>query len=112
MLPKFWEPQAKEEKVQLVILLNSSHEYQKVIDLFGDAKNSIRTEKVERIQNPRLYKLYVSKKESMGKEANEKQLFHGTKSENVSSINTNNFNRRFSGINGKEFSCLNRNFFL
>lgn len=101
VLPKFWELQAKEENVKLVTLLGSSHEYQKVIDLFGDANESIRIEKVERIQNPRLYKLYLSKKESMGMEANEKQLFHGTKSENVSSINTNNFNRRFFGINGK-----------
>ena len=112
MLPKFWEPQGKEEKVQLVTLLSSSREYQQVIDLFGNANKFLRIEKVQRIQNPRLYKLYLSKKESMGMEANEKQLFHGTKSENVSSINTNNFNRRFSGINGKEFSCLNLNFFL
>ena len=107
MLPKFWEPQEKDEDVQLVRLLSSSHEYQKIINLLGDANKTIRIEKIERIQNPRLFKMYLSKKESMGIEANEKELFHGTKSENISSINTNNFNRRFSGINGKGFSCLN-----
>jgi hypothetical protein len=85
-------------------LSSSSIEYQKVINLFGSAIDSVIVQKIERIQNPRLYKMYISKKESMGMEANEKQLFHGTKSENVSSINTNNFNRRFSGINGKNNS--------
>ena len=99
MLPKFWEPQ--DEMVRLVPLLSSSQEYQKVINHFGGENESVKIEKVERIQNPRVYKLYLSKKESMGMEANEMQLFHGTKSENVSSINTNNFNRRFFGINGK-----------
>ncbi|XP_028416346.1 protein mono-ADP-ribosyltransferase PARP11-like [Dendronephthya gigantea] len=98
-IPIIWEPQTK--TVHLVELSTSSNEYQEIIDLIGPEEISI--ECIERIQNPRLYKMYLSKKESMGTEANEKQLFHGTKSENVSSINTNNFNRRFSGINGTRY---------
>ena len=104
VLPRSWKPQPLDEDVHLVALSSSSIEYQKVINLFGSAIDSVIVQKIERIQNPRLYKMYISKKESMGMEANEKQLFHGTKSENVSSINTNNFNRRFSGINGKNNS--------
>ena len=45
--------------------------------------------------------MYVCKRESMGADANERQLFHGTTAESISSINTNNFNRRFCGKNGK-----------
>ncbi|CAB4022007.1 poly [ADP-ribose] polymerase 14-like [Paramuricea clavata] len=103
VLPIYWEPQPKDENVHLVALPTSSNEYQKIIDLFGPANDLIIVEKIQRIQNPRLCKMYLCKKESMGMEANEKQLFHGTKSENISSINTNNFNRRFSGINGTRF---------
>ena len=95
-----WEPQTKD--VLLVDLSRTSNEYQQIIDLLGSAKNSVTVECIERIQNPRLYKMYLGKKESMGTEANEMQLFHGTKSESVSSINSNNFNRGFSGVNGKK----------
>jgi hypothetical protein len=88
----------------------SSNEYQTVINLFGRANDLAIVQKIERIQNPRLYKMYLSKKDSMGMEANEKQLLHGTKSENISSINTNNFNRGFSGMNG--MYSLVQNLFL
>jgi RNA processing factor Prp31 len=100
-LPKSWEPHHTDE-VRKVALLSSSTEYQKVIDLFDNNCNSVKVEKIERIQNPGLYKIYVCKRESMGADANERQLFHGTAEQNISSINTNNFNRRFSGINGEK----------
>ena len=96
-IPMICEAQTKD--VHLAELSTSSNEYQHVIDIIGPAKISV--ECIQRIQNPRLYKMYLCKKESMGTEANEMQLFHGTKSESVSSINTNNFNRGFSGVNGK-----------
>ena len=86
----------------MVSLSPSSNEYQKIIDLFGPANDLVVIQKIERIQNLRLYRMYASKKKSMGTEANEMQLFHGTKSENVASISTNNFNRGFSGINGEK----------
>ena len=101
-LPRFWEPHVSDE-VRTVALPSSSIEYQKVVNLLGSINDVVIVEKIERIQNPRLYKMYVCKRESMGSEANEKQLFHGTKAGNISSINTNNFNRRFSGINGTKF---------
>ena len=87
--------------MHLVTLSRSSNEYQKIIELFGAANDIAVVQKIERIQNPRLYKMYFTKKQLMGLEANEKQLFHGTKSENLASINTNNFNRSLSGVNGK-----------
>ena len=57
--------------------------------------------KIERVQNPRLYKAFLVKKQSMDGGENEKQLFHGTKSDSIVSINTNNFSRSFAGTNGK-----------
>ena len=103
VLPRFWEPHLSDE-IRVVSLPSSSIEYQKVNDVFiKGISDLVIVEKIERIQNPGLYKMYLCKRESMGADANERQLFHGTAAESISSINTNNFNRGFSGIHGKRY---------
>ena len=59
---------------------------------------------IERIQNPYLYRLYMTKKAEMDARnpgvQNEKRLWHGTASNNVQNINTRNFNRSYGGVHG------------
>jgi len=59
---------------------------------------------IERIQNPYLYLLYMTNKAQMDARnpggQNEKQLWHGTASNNVQNINSRNFNRSYGGVHG------------
>ena len=83
-------------------LQSSSKEFKEILQLFN--KNNYKScgvTKIERIQNPALYRAYTLKKQSMVGEPNEKRLFHGTSAKNIDDINTNNFNRIFAGDNSK-----------
>ena len=59
---------------------------------------------IQRVQNPSMYRSYVTKKQSMdeknGIHKNERRLFHGTGFHNVKNINAHGFNRSFCGRNG------------
>ena len=117
-LPLNWYVQPKnssgtEKDVYLVELdpTNNPIEYNKIAE--GIRKTaSITITKIERVQNPGLYKAYVVKKEQMEQKngANEKLLFHGTAQESCSSISTFGFNRSYCGKNGK--SSINQNLYL
>ena len=106
-LPLNWcvqpkESSGNEKEVYLVELDATSNEYNKVAE--GIRKTaSISITKIERVQNPGLYKAYVVKKEQMEQKngANEKLLFHGTAQGSCSSISTFGFNRSYCGKNGK-----------
>ena len=106
-LPLNWCVQTKEssgneKEVYLVELDATSNEYNKVAE--GIRKPaSISITKIERVQNPGLYKAYVVKKDQMEQKngANEKLLFHGTAQGSCSSISTFGFNRSYCGKNGK-----------
>ena len=90
--------------VHLVTLLSSSSEYKDILTHFknGFAVGSPpKVTKIERIQNPEMFKLYLAKKKSMEGRENEMRLFHGTHVKNTVAINGNNFNRSYSGINGR-----------
>lgn len=60
---------------------------------------------MERIQNPHLYRLYMTKKTEMDVRnpggQNEMRLWHGTDINNVQNINSRNFNRSYGGVHGK-----------
>ena len=61
--------------------------------------------KIERIQNPALYRQYAAKKKQLESYKpkgvrNERWLFHGSKQSDVSKINKTNFNRWYHGQNG------------
>ena len=89
----------------MVLLVNvqpSSDEYKEILQLFNKNNNyACAVTKIERIQNPALYRAYIVKKHSMVDEVNEKRLFHGTNARNIDAINANNFNRSFAGDRGK-----------
>ena len=66
---------------------------------------------IERIQNPYLYLMYMTKKAEMDARnpgvQNEKRLWHGTASNNVQNINNRNFNRSYGGVHGASCYRLN-----
>ncbi|XP_006822617.2 protein mono-ADP-ribosyltransferase PARP14-like [Saccoglossus kowalevskii] len=66
--------------------------------------------KIERIQNPRLYRQYVILKQTMDAKNkqgtnNERVLYHGTSSASVGKINTGGFNRSFAGKNATYYGA-------
>ena len=77
-------------------------EYNRVADEIQKTA-SINITKIERVQNPGLYRAYMVKKDQMEQKnsANEKFLFHGTAQGSCSSINKFGFNRSYCGKNGK-----------
>ena len=87
--------------VHRVKLRPQSSEFKSVVQMFTKTVNSEAVKKVERIQNPQLYKEYQLRKQKIDKDNggnNERQLFHGTTSNCVKKINSQGFNRNFSGL--------------
>ena len=108
-LPDGWSIQpkdssGKEKDVHLVQLCPSKNavEFNRVADEVKKTA-SITISKIERVQNPGLYRSYVVKKDQMDKKngSNEKFLFHGTGKSSCSTINSYGFNRSYSGKNGE-----------
>ena len=108
-LPTNWEPMPRNQAgndvtVHTVKLSPASVEYQDVTFKIHQAGWSATIASIERIQNPHLYQAYQLRKVKMDKDNggnNERQLFHGTNPESVTNINSQGFNRSFSGLNGK-----------
>ena len=97
-MPK--EANGNEITVHTVKLQSQSSEFQGVVQMFTKTMNSVTVKRVERIQNPLLYQAYQLRKQKMDKDNggnNELQLFHGTAYNNVKKINSQGFNRNFSG---------------
>lgn len=122
-LPGHWTPMPRQRNgnevtVHPVRLAPHSSEFQSVARKFQKTAGSVAIKSVERIQNPLLYQAYQLRKQKMDKDNrgnNERQLFHGTASGNVKKINSQGFNRNFSGLaHGKSrmkneidfYSCL------
>ncbi|XP_068729497.1 protein mono-ADP-ribosyltransferase PARP14-like [Montipora capricornis] len=110
-LPDGWSIQpkdssGKEKDVHLVQICPSKNaaEFNRVADQVKKTA-SITISKIERVQNPGLYRSYVVKKDQMDKKngSNEKFLFHGTGKSSCSTINSYGFNRSYSGKNGTAF---------
>ncbi|NWU67962.1 PAR12 polymerase, partial [Pterocles burchelli] len=88
-----------------VEISNKTPEYDKIKQLFLQTMKSYSVSKIQRIQNPSLWKVFQWQKEQMkrengGKEVKEKLLFHGTSSSHVEAICTHNFDWRICGSNG------------
>ena len=104
-----------EAKVHCAQLQPNSQEFMDVSAKFtSTSAGQIHTNnivRIERIQNPQLYKSYSAKKESMERTVgqaniNELELFHGTNSNSVAEINENGFNRSLAGAHGKVLGHL------
>ena len=96
--------------VHTVTLNAGSSEYQNVARKFQSTAGGVQIQKIERLQNPHLYKQYMVRKQKMDKDNggnNERQLFHGTDAKNIRAINTQGFNRSFTGLaHGKLYKGL------
>ena len=96
-----------EIRVHLVEISPGTKEYNHVKDsFFKSITGSINIVKIQRVQNPGLYRQYVAKKKAVEKHNPhghqiERLLFHGTDTETCKKINDQGFNRSFAGKNGK-----------
>nr|XP_020635228.1 poly [ADP-ribose] polymerase 14-like isoform X1 [Pogona vitticeps] len=101
-LPPNWEDM-KGSHVKVVLLQPTTQEYQHVETAFRTRCPTQRIEKIERVQNPYLWRLYQVKKKELDKKNghtnNEKLLFHGTPGSSLSQINHTGFNRSYAGKN-------------
>ncbi|NWT07825.1 PAR14 polymerase, partial [Vireo altiloquus] len=106
MLPPTWDPM-ENEQLKIVELKPNSREYKDVQDRFLRTCQFFKIEKIERVQNPYLWKTYQIKKCEMdkknGNKKNEKLLFHGTSKESLTLINKSGFNRSYAGKHAAKF---------
>jgi poly [ADP-ribose] polymerase 10/14/15 len=105
-LPNDWANMTPGQTHLLVNLPATSPEYTTVKNsLYATANNMIQNViKIERIQNPFLYRQYMAKKGEMDQTypgtPYEMRLWHGTDGPTVPNINKNNFNRSYGGKHG------------
>ena len=105
-MPGCWMPMPRQRNgnevtVHTVRLAPHSSEFQSVVQEFQKTAGAVAITSIERIQNPLLYQAYQLRKQKIDKDNggnNERQLFHGTASGNVKKINSQGFNRNFSGV--------------
>ncbi|XP_061022997.1 protein mono-ADP-ribosyltransferase PARP14 isoform X2 [Dama dama] len=105
-LPPYWSDM-KQQKVCVVELQPDHPEYKTVASKFHETCTQYIIEKIERIQNPELWKHYQTKKNNMdaknGQMTNEKLLFHGTDADSVALVNGKGFNRSYAGKNATAY---------
>ncbi|XP_038138809.1 protein mono-ADP-ribosyltransferase PARP14-like [Cyprinodon tularosa] len=101
-VPEFWEPMPAGQTCHSVPIQATSPEYAEVLNLFqATCKRAVT--KIERIQNPAMWKSLQIRKHDMevrnNHQNNEKRLFHGTCETTVPIINAQGFNRSYAGKN-------------
>ncbi|XP_047479112.1 protein mono-ADP-ribosyltransferase PARP11-like [Penaeus chinensis] len=102
-LPSTWEPMQSQERVRLVELSPTSSEYQSVLSLLNGQIQQARIQKIQRIQNPYLWRAFQNKIREMASvygdlnKANIRHVFHGTGYNVVASICAENFDWRLHG---------------
>ncbi|XP_045041876.2 protein mono-ADP-ribosyltransferase PARP14 isoform X3 [Desmodus rotundus] len=105
-IPAHWS-HMMQRYVRLVELQPGHAEYDKVASAFNQTCSNFRIEKIERIQNPHLWKVYQTQKKNMdeknGHIKNEKLLFHGTDADSLPHVNKNGFNRSYAGKNATAY---------
>nr|QNN90025.1 CCCH-type zinc finger antiviral protein [Anas platyrhynchos] len=107
--PPHWDPfDLSDLKYKAVEISNTSSEYKEIKKQFEQTMKTYNIVRVQRIQNPSLWKVFQWKKEQMKKEAgkkevNERLLFHGTKDARLEDICINNFDWRTCGSNGANY---------
>ncbi|XP_027230317.2 protein mono-ADP-ribosyltransferase PARP12 [Penaeus vannamei] len=102
-LPSTWEPMQPQERVRLVDLSPTSSEYQAVLSLLKGQIQQANIQKIQRIQNPYLWRAFQNKIREMTtvygdiSKVNVRQIFHGTGYNVVASICAENFDWRLHG---------------
>ncbi|NXW01993.1 PAR12 polymerase, partial [Fregetta grallaria] len=108
-VPIHWDQSALPDLgYKAVEISNTTPEYNKIKQLFLQTMKSYNIVKIQRIQNPSLWKVFQWQKEQMkrengGKEVHERLLFHGTKTHFVEAICVHNFDWRICGRNGTNY---------
>ncbi|KAM5334735.1 protein mono-ADP-ribosyltransferase PARP14 [Glossophaga mutica] len=96
-----------QQNVRLVELPPGHAEYDRVANVFNQTCSNFKIEKIERIQNPHLWKVYQIQKKNMdeknGHIKNERLLFHGTDANSLPHVNKNGFNRNYAGKNAAAY---------
>ncbi|NXS09780.1 PAR12 polymerase, partial [Neodrepanis coruscans] len=107
--PSHWDQSALPDLGYKAVVISSvTSEYNTIKELFHQTMKNYSILKLQRIQNPSLWKVFQWQKEKMkrengGKEVQEKLLFHGTDVSYVEAICTRNFDWRLCGSNGTNY---------
>ncbi|NXL85343.1 PAR14 polymerase, partial [Alectura lathami] len=106
VLPATWDDMQNQQN-RVVALKPETKEYKQVEERFLKTCQLLKIEKIERVQNPYLWKSYQLKKQQMddknGSRNNEKLLFHGTNFNSLTLINNYGFNRSYAGVHAAQF---------
>ncbi|NXS27593.1 PAR12 polymerase, partial [Pomatostomus ruficeps] len=107
--PSHWDASALPDLgYKAVVISNVTSEYNGIKQLFHQTMKNYSILKIQRIQNPSLWKVFQWQKEKMkkengGKEVQEKLLFHGTDVISMKTVCTQNFDWRICGSNGTNY---------
>ncbi|NXI42654.1 PAR12 polymerase, partial [Galbula dea] len=107
--PVHWDKSALPELGYKAVEIGGiTSEYNRIKEMFHKTMQNYKVLKIERIQNPSLWKVFQWQKEQMrkengGKEVCEKLLFHGPKKSFVDFICLYNFDWRICGSNGTNY---------
>ncbi|KAG5833574.1 hypothetical protein ANANG_G00277340 [Anguilla anguilla] len=105
-LPKHWSAMAADQLCLMIPLQAGTQEHKEVLGLF-QATCPRQVSKIERVQNPCLWKNFQNLKQNMDQsnkhQNNERRLFHGTSQPTIDHINRNGFNRSYAGKNAAAY---------
>ncbi|KAM9851030.1 poly(ADP-ribose) polymerase family member 14-related sequence 1 [Aulostomus maculatus] len=105
-VPEHWDTMPVNTTSLRVDIKSGTTEHTEILNLF-QATCKLTVLKIERIQNPVLWKSLQIKKRDMevrnDHQNNEKRLFHGTMEATVAIINERGFNRSFAGMNAAHY---------
>ncbi|XP_050179257.1 zinc finger CCCH-type antiviral protein 1-like isoform X3 [Myiozetetes cayanensis] len=107
--PSHWDQSALPDLGYKAVVISSvTPEYNTIKQLFHQTMKTYSILKIQRIQNPSLWKVFQWQKEKMkrengGKEVQEKLLFHGTNTSFTETICAQNFDWRICGKNGTNY---------
>ncbi|NWW21888.1 PAR12 polymerase, partial [Falcunculus frontatus] len=107
--PSHWDASALPDLgYEAVVISDVTSEYNGIKQQFHQTMKNYSILKIQRIQNPSLWKVFQWQKEKMkkengGKEVQEKLLFHGTDAISMKTICTQNFDWRICGSNGTDY---------
>ncbi|KAF7667404.1 hypothetical protein LDENG_00063480 [Lucifuga dentata] len=105
-IPSHWDNTAIPDfGYKLALLSQSMKEYSMIERLFKQTMPHTTIIKIQRIQNPSLWKVFQWQKEQMklrngGKPVNQQYVFHGTDESLIEAICEQNFDWRVSGVHG------------
>ncbi|XP_035673943.1 protein mono-ADP-ribosyltransferase PARP14-like [Branchiostoma floridae] len=110
-MPAGWDPQPTDPRTgtpqlcHLVTLVLNSAEYNTVTSKL--LPTTLNIQKIERVQNPTLWKQYCVQREKICQKnptrQNEQELWHGSLAESCVKISHHGFNRSYAGMNATAF---------